>query len=71
MAYQKTAYSGGKTWGLGGGMRFNFENAGAFLFDVGYKLSERQEHITYVDGNSDVLTKYSLRRIVIRMGLSF
>ena len=52
-------------------MRFNFENAGAFIFDVGYKLSERQEHITYVDGNSDIVSKYALRRIVIRMGLAF
>ena len=69
--YQKTEYSGGATWGIGAGMRFNFENAGAFLFDVGYKLAERQEHITYIDGNSDILTKYSLRRIVIRMGLAF
>lgn len=69
--YMKTTYSGGVTWGAGGGMRFNFENVGAFLFDVGYKLVERQEHITYVDDNSDIITQYSLQRIVIRIGLAF
>src|SRR6185295_9937 len=69
--YQKTEYNGGMMWGIGAGMRFNFKSTGAFLFDVGYKFSERKEYVTYVDGYSSTLTQYDLRRMVIRMGLSF
>jgi len=69
--YQKTEYSGGTMWALGTGMRFNFKNTGAFLFDVGYKFSVRNEEVTYVDGNSSMRSEYNLRRMVIRMGLAF
>ena len=69
--YQTTEYSGGKTWGIGIGMRFNFKSSGAFLFDTGYKFSIRNEDVNYVDGNSSIRTQYDLQRMVIRMGLSF
>jgi hypothetical protein len=69
--YQKTEYKGGSMWAAGVGMRFNFKSTGAFLFDIGYKYSVRQEEVTYTEGTSSLLTQYDLRRMVIRMGLSF
>jgi hypothetical protein len=69
--YQKTEYRGGTMCAAGIGMRFNFKSAGAFLLDAGYKYSVMREQVTYVDGYSSMLTQYDLRRMVIRMGLSF
>lgn len=68
--FQNTTYSGGVIWGLGAGMRFNFSQAGALIFDTQYKVSSRSSEYSYSDSSS-FLEEYTMRRIVFRLGLAF
>lgn len=69
-AWQSTAFSGGGVWGIGAGMRFNFNQAGAVVFDAQYKISHRSEEVSYPESDSYV-NKYTMRRIVFKIGLAF
>ncbi len=68
--YQHTEYSGGAFYGTGVGMRFNFRDAGAFMFDMGFRKTSRHE-LTHYEGYYDLENIFTSNRIVMRMGLAF
>jgi hypothetical protein len=68
--YQSATYTGGEMLAIGTGLRFNFNGNGAFLFDIGYRVSKRKETIHY-EGAYDLTNEYTMNRILIKFGVAF
>jgi hypothetical protein len=68
--WQTSEFGGGFMWGIGAGMRFNFIQAGAIVFDAQYRVSRRTEEISFPETGAFV-NQYTLRRIVLKLGLAF